>query len=209
MSQVPEEVRAKAAPFWLVRWLTHWQTLLLQATRGWRLAGAWAVFFGVLAWMQLPFGQSGSIEQVQAHADGYGILNTLPGYGAEQAYAHLHAYTATAWRHYQAILLADLLLLIPAYVLGLAALIARLLPPRGGWHVLLLIPPAAGLFNLVEDLLIVGLHAALPRELPALAAMAGLLTATKALLLKLCLLAMALLLLHALLRRWRSRGKAR
>jgi hypothetical protein len=57
----------------------------------------------------------------QAETGGRGIPNVLPFYTAEGAYEHISAYTPEAVRIYHRIVLLDVLLLIPLYVLFLTS----------------------------------------------------------------------------------------
>lgn len=144
-----------------------------------------------------------SLPAFQMQNGGLEILNVQPFYTAETAYRQISLYTPEAIRIYHQILAFDLLVLIPLYVLFLSSALrhagTRVLGRRIPRLVDLLpaVPLVAGGLNIVEDALLFVLLRSYPLRLEGLANVAGMITASKTLLLTLSFL--SVLVLYALI----------
>ena len=141
-----------------------------------------------------------SILTIKELSQGHTILNVLPYYDANMAYAHLLSYPQEAVSIYKRILLFDSLLLIPIYVLFFAStfiyLSKRLLPNRKGLHnFLAVIPFIVGLLNYIEDGLVLYLLTSIPEKHEAMALLCGYFTTSKTILISFSLITIILMFL--------------
>ncbi len=140
--------------------------------------------YSLLNYTNLPF----SIPSLQAASGGNTILNVLPHYDAVMAYDYIASYSQSAIEIYHRILLLDVLVLIPVYVLFLTVALLQtgklVLRRRGQSYLqfLAVLPSVAAMLNLLEDGIITGLIAAYPVRYEALATFCGYITTAKSVL---------------------------
>jgi len=126
---------------------------------------------------------------------GEGLLDVRPFYTAGEAYAAMQHYGPAGRTLYRHFLAADGLFSL-VYSLGFGLLFTRLLRALYGrhspWMRLNLLPVAIGLFDGLENLLILGMLNGFPQPHPIIATLAGLATLLKTVL-TLCALLMLVL----------------
>ena len=133
-----------------------------------------------------------SILTIKKISGGRTILNLLPFYNATSGYEYLESYTSEAVAIYRRILIFDLIILIPAYIvfsiLGLGYYGKRVLHNKklilSG---VLVLPIVAALLNLTEDAIVWFLLHSLPIHFDNLMTISGIATTIKLIIFIICL----------------------
>ncbi len=133
-----------------------------------------------------------SILSIKELSDGYTILNVLPYYNAQIGYAHLDSYTNEAILIYKFVLMYDLFVLIPLYllflILGMAYFRHKIFAGNNKFIAFIcFIPVMAAFLNIAEDAVVYILLKALPSHMDVLMTISGILTTFKSLLISVCL----------------------
>ncbi len=150
--------------------------------------------YALLNYTDLPF----SIPALQEVSNGKTILNVLPYYDAGLAYEYISSYGQGGVDIYYRILVIDLLVLIPIYLVFMttAMLHSGSIVFRGGGklllHTLAMMPLMAAALNLIEDGTIVFLIDSYPHQYNEVATLLGFITSAKSILITVSLLAVAL-----------------
>lgn len=132
-----------------------------------------------------------SVLKIKQLSGGYTILNLLPFYNAVIGYEYIESYTSEAVDIYKRILLYDVILLIPAYVvffiLGFSYYGKKVLPDKKRIiSIFFILPIIAAILNLIEDGIIWFLLESLPDHFDKLMTIAGFITTFKLLIFAVC-----------------------
>ncbi len=162
-----------------------------------------AVFFLLFNFSHFPFSNPSLVEI----SGGVGLLDVMPYYSAQEAFSLLDRYGTQGRELYLRFLVADFMF-IPAYGLGFSLLFTRAVRARFGendtrlW--LNLLPLAAGLFDCLENLCILGMLLMYPATNLALGTLSGIATLCKTALTLVSLLCMSYLGLSLVIRRFNA-----
>lgn len=162
-----------------------------------------AIFFWLFNFSAMPF----SNPSLMKISGGAGLLDVMPYYSADEAFAMLNQYRVQGRDLYLRFLIADFMF-IPVYSLGFALLFTRTIRAKfrenDTWLWLNLLPLACGLFDCLENLCVLGMLFMYPGTSVALGTLSGLATLGKTVLTFVSLLCMSSLAMSLLIRRINS-----
>lgn len=147
-----------------------------------------------------------SVLTIKQLSGGHTILNLLPFYDTAIGYEYIESYTSEAVDIYKRILLYDVIIMIPAYIvffiLDFSYYGRKILPNKKRIiSILFVLPIIAALLNLIEDGIIWFLLASLPDHLDKLMTIAGVITTSKSLIMAVCLFLIAICFIISLFKK--------